>query len=371
MRKWSALQWIKLLSVSLLLFLNGYLLYRLLPMLGVISGFIIRVLFPFAVAAVIAYLLHPIVARLQRIGMKRSLAVLLIYFIFFGAIALVLYKGVPVLVHELRGLDHHFSKYEKIYRSSLDNVYGSTPEAVHEQVTKVAARLRHSLAVFSDQIIDWCTGFIQSLFTLIIIPFLTFYFLKDADSILRGLLHLIPARWREGAARLGKQMDTSIGNYVRGQLTVCGILACMGALGLWLLKIPYPIVFGFFIGITDLIPYFGPFIGAAPAVLIAATQSVYTVLGVVLLILVIQFLESNVVEPLVVGKSVAIHPLYIMLSLGIGGELAGIIGMLLAIPCFIVIRICIVQWRQYRQELTNKGQLNYNNGRITKPRRKE
>lgn len=371
MRKWPALQWIKVLSIILLLFLNGYLFYRLLPILGVISGFVIRVLFPFIAAVIIAYLLHPIVARLQRLGMKRTLAILLIYLVFFGAIALVLYKGLPVLIHELRGLDNHFAKYEKMYQKSLDNVYGSTPEAAHDQVNKALVRLRHSMVMLSERIMDWCAGLIHSLFTLFIIPFLAFYFLKDSDSILRGILHLVPSRWRDQTARLCKEMDVSIGNYIRGQLTVCGILAIMGAIGFWLLKIPYPIVFGFFIGATDLIPYFGPIIGAAPAVLIAATQSFYAVLGVLLLIIIIQFLESNVVEPLVVGKSVDIHPLYIMLSLGIGGELAGIVGMLLAIPCFIVIRTCFHHLPGRRQELTNKGQLNYNNGRIMKPRQKE
>ncbi|TGA99535.1 AI-2E family transporter [Sporolactobacillus shoreae] len=338
MRKWPALQWMKVLTIILLLFLNGYLFYRLIPMLSSVFQFILRVAFPFAAAGIIAYLLHPLVNRISRMGIPRTIAILGIYAVFFGVAGLVLFKGGPVFIHEVRGLNQEFSKYEAIYQSNVDHVYGSTPEAVHDQVNKGLARIRQGFGTMGDRIMDWCSGLIQSLFTLFIIPFLAFYFLKDAERIKQGMLHLIPRRWRSQTTGVLSEMDHSIGDYIRGQLTVCAILAVMASLGLWILKVPYPIVFGIFIGATDLIPYFGPLIGAAPAVLMAATQSMYSVIGVILLILLIQFLEGNVVEPFVVGKSVNIHPLYIMLSLGIGGELAGIVGMLLAIPCFIVIR---------------------------------
>jgi Predicted permease len=348
MRKWTALQWMKILLIILLLFLNGYLFYRLIPMLSVLLLFVLRVLFPFATAGVVAYLLHPLVNRLIRSGFNRSVAILAIYAVFFGLVGFALFKGGPVFIHEISGLNKEFSKYEHMYQTNIDHVYGATPEAVHDQVNKALARIRGSLAGLSDRVMDWCSGLIQSLFTLVIIPFLAFYFLKDADRIKQGALHLVPEKWRGRTASLLAEMDRSIGEYIRGQLTVCAVLAVMASIGLWLLKVPYPIVFGLFIGATDLIPYFGPLIGAAPALLMAVTQSVYTVFGVIVMILLIQFLEGNVIEPLIVGKSADIHPLYIMLSLGIGGEVAGIVGMLLAIPAFIVIRTCFRHLKQKR-----------------------
>lgn len=349
MWKWPALQWIKVLSILLLLFLNGYLFYRLLPLLNVLMHFFLKVAFPFAAAGIIAYLLLPLVKRCHQAGIPKTIAILAIYAVFFGGIGFLLYKGGPVFMHELKGLDKEFSKYEALYQSNIDHVYGSTPEAVHDHVNKALERIRRGTASWADRIIDWCSGLVQSMFTLFIIPFLAFYFLKDADRMKRGAMRLIPRKWRKQTADIFSEMDHSIGNYIRGQLTVCAVLAAMASIGLWLLRVPYPFVFGIFIGATDLIPYFGPLIGAAPAILIAATQSVYTVFGVILLILLIQFLEGNVIEPLIVGRSVDIHPLYIMLSLGIGGELAGIVGMLLAIPCFIVIRTCFRHLRdRYR-----------------------
>ncbi|MFT8870954.1 MAG: AI-2E family transporter [Sporolactobacillus sp.] len=368
MRRWSALQWMKGLTVILLLFLNGYLFYRLLPLLGVVAGFLLRVLLPFAVAAAIAYLLHPLVRRLRAIGLPCTVAILMIYAAFFSACALLVYKGLPVLMHELQGLSRHFTEYEHMYQTKVDHLYGATPEAVHDHVNRVLLRFQHTLSAVIERFVDWLSMVVRSFFTLMIIPFLSFYFLKDAGPILKGILHLVPLRWQTQVSTLGKELDRSIGNYVRGQLTVCGILAVMGTLGLWLLHIPYPLVFGFFIGLTDLIPYFGPFIGAAPAVLVAATQSLPQAAGVVVMIIMIQFLEGNVVEPLIIGRSVNIHPLYIMLSLGIGGEMAGIVGMLLAVPSFIVIRTCFQEYSKRHERLTTKDRLNYNNGRITKKR---
>lgn len=341
MRKWSALQWMKGLSIALLLFLNGYLFYRLLPLIGVVLHFLTKVAVPFIAAAIIAYLLHPLVGRCQRLGLPRTVAILGIYAVFFGVIGFTIYKGGPILIHELRSLDDNFSNYEKIYQTNLARLYDTTPEVVHDQVNEAVARIRHSLTLTAEHAMDWCSGVVQSFFTLLLIPFLSFYILKDAHVIRKNVLLVVPRKWRKQTVDLFAEMDRSIGMYIRGQLTVCAILAVMASIGLWFLKVPYPIVFGLFIGSTDLIPYFGPFIGAAPAVLVAATKSFYAMAGVVLMIILIQFLEGSVVEPWVVGKSAEIHPLYIMLAIGVGGELAGIVGMLLAIPCFIIIRTCL------------------------------
>lgn len=338
MLKWPALRWIKTLSILLLLLVNGYLIYRLFPLIGMVLHFVMSVAFPFVVAGIIAYLLHPIVNRCHRAGIPKAAAILMIYVAFFAAVGLLIYKGGPVFLREIRGLDQQIAGYTSMYQTNVDRVYGATPEAVHDQITETLERMRKGAVRWTDRIVGWVSGLVQSIFTLIIIPFLAFYFLKDSEKIGRGAIQLIPKKWRRRTVLLFSDMDRSLGDYIRGQLTVCAILAAIASVGLWMLGVPYPIVFGTFIGATDLIPYFGPIIGAAPALIFAGMKSVYTVGGVILLMLLIQFLEGNLIEPLIVGKSVDIHPLYIMLSLGIGGEIAGIIGMLLAIPVFLIIR---------------------------------
>jgi len=341
MMKWTAIQWLKTLTILLLVFLNGYLFYKLMPFIGGLLHFVLKVLFPFIIAAMIAYLLHPIVERLSREGMPRVLAILIIYALFFGITGVALFKGVPVFLSELRGFDDEIASYAAMYHNQMDHLYHTTPEVTHDHFNRVIAKAELGLKHFIGKIVAFLTWMFQSFFTLLIIPFLAFYFLKDVNGIKKGCSRLVPRKWRKEAIDLFRDMDQSLGSYIRGQLYVCAILSVIAAGGLWLLKVPYPLIFGTFIGATDIIPYFGPLIGAVPVVLLAATISVRTVIFVLLLVGLVQLLEGNVVEPLIVGKTVDIHPVYIMLSLTIGGELAGVIGMLFAVPIFVVGRVFI------------------------------
>ncbi|MFD2618212.1 AI-2E family transporter [Terrilactibacillus laevilacticus] len=348
MVKWSSLEWLKRLAILLFIFLNCYVFYRLIPFLSDIFHFITKILFPFVVAALISYLLHPIVKLLHRNGIPKTVAILLIYVVFFGLVGLGLYKGFPILIKELRGYDYELSQYGTMYHHQVDHVYDSTPEAVHHHVNHFVANLEHELDGFVKRALSALSWFFHSFLTLLIIPFLSFYFLKDIEQIGKVCKELLPERLAHSSKKILFEIDDSLGKYIRGQLYVCAILALIAFFGLWILKIPYPMVFGAFVGITDIIPYFGPLIGAIPVVFMATMISVKKVIFVLLLIGIIQLLEGNVIEPLVVGKSVEVHPLLIVLSLIIGGEIGGVVGMLFAVPAFIVLRVIIKSYRQTR-----------------------
>ena len=124
----------------------------------------------------------------------------------------------------------------------------------------------------------------------------------------------------------------------------------------------YPLVLGAIIGITNVIPYFGPIIGAIPAMIIAATMSVKMVMTVAIIVLVLQFFEGNILSPLIVGKSLHMHPLFIMLALLAGGELGGMVGMIFSIPILAVLKVFVYMHaftleRKLRL-LTNKNVVN-------------
>lgn len=339
MTKWSALEWIKRLTILMLIFLNGYLLYKLIPFLDSIFHFIITVLFPFIVAALIAYLFHPLVEKCHHKGVPRSLAILVIYLLFFGLTGYGLFKGMPPLIHQLRSFDDEIPKYAAMYHHHLNDVYQSTPEAVHNHVNGILAKVGQGINHLIKKIISVVTWIFQSFFTLLIIPFLSFYFLKDFERVKKGISAITPKRWHQPGKALFHEIDDSLGKYIRGQLYVCLLLAVLAFFGLWLLKVPYPLMLSIFIGITDIIPYFGPLIGAIPVVFMAATMSLKKIILVLVLVGILQLLEGNVIGPLIVGKSVDVHPVYIMLSLLIGAEIGGVIGMLFAVPVFVILRV--------------------------------
>jgi predicted PurR-regulated permease PerM len=116
---------------------------------------------------------------------------------------------------------------------------------------------------------------------------------------------------------------------------------------LWLVGMDYPLLLGCIIGVTNIIPYFGPVIGAIPAVILAVTVSLKMVLIVAAIIFLLQFLEGNILSPMIVGKSLHMHPLVIMFALFFGGEIAGVIGLIIAVPLLAVLKVALLHWKEH------------------------
>lgn len=177
---------------------------------------------------------------------------------------------------------------------------------------------------------------LEKVLVYFLIPFIVFYLLKDMKTMHRGVLLLIPGTYRGRVSRILHDIDHALGQYIRGQLTVCVILGVLAYIGYKFIGIPYAGILAIFAGLTNIIPYLGPFIGAAPAILIAATVTWKMALLTIAINLLIQFLEGNVVSPLIVGRTLHLHPLLIIFAVTVGGEVAGITGLIFAVPLVAV-----------------------------------
>jgi predicted PurR-regulated permease PerM len=360
MKKWSALEWLKKLTVLLLVFLNCWILLKLLPYIGHGIGYIIAILAPFLISVLIAYLLNPLIEGLHRQGLHRTIAILVIYLLFFGLVAFAAIKGAPIVVEQLKSFAKQAPELSEMYRDEVNHFYYATsdfPETVHDHFDHVVASVEKGADNIIRKIVDGIQGLFRSIFTILLIPFMVFYLLKDLDRIKAWVYQHTPKKWQRPAVALIHDIDDSLGSYIRGQLLVCTVLGGVAIVGLWFLKIPYSAVLGIFIGITDIIPYFGPVIGAVPAVLVAVTVSAKKAIFVLVLIGILQFLEGNIISPLIVGKSVKIHPIFIMLSLVVGGDMGGVLGMLIAVPAFVTIRVLVRHfWYYYTKKIDNHEQ---------------
>lgn len=162
--------------------------------------------------------------------------------------------------------------------------------------------------------------------------------------------YLTPKSWRKRGSEFLRDVDDSLGDYIRGQLLVCFLLGLIAGVSFWLFGLPYPLILGLAIGITNVIPYFGPFIGAVPALLLSLAISAKAVIIVIVTIFILQFIEGNILSPLIVGRSLRMHPVVIMLALLAGGELAGIPGMILAVPAAAVLKVTAIHFLRIRTE---------------------
>lgn len=339
-----SLTWIIRMLLILLVFLCGYIFLQLKPIWIVLVNVIKFIAVPILLSAFITYLLHPLIKKLQQHDVPRWLAIMLIYILFFGGIGIVIVSSLPKFLIQLNELAENapmmFRAYEEIGTKITREIY-SVPEMFHDRIEVLLKELELYVDRLIEKAIESIKKMISSFFVLIIIPFLVFYFLKDLEQIKTACWYVTPKKWRKHGQLLIQQIDESLGQYIRGQLLVIGILSLLATAAFWFLDLPYPMLLGTIIGVTEIIPYFGPIIGAIPAIFVAMTISlnmVWLVLGVVI---VLQFIEGSILSPLIVGKSLKMHPVMIIVALLIGGEVAGVVGMLLAVPLFAIARVMI------------------------------
>lgn len=304
---------------------------------------LLSILNPFILAIVLAYLLNPIVNFVENKGVKRILSVLIVYLLFIAIIVTLGWTIIPSIVDETSKLISDLPEYAnqvqdfiKDFReSNQTRLPNSVNQIINDNVDKIETVAINSLKRISSFVIDFFSQFLN----LILVPIIAFYFLKDKDKFKRGMISLIPQRWREEILDVSSDIDDAIGNFIRGQIIVALFVGGLSALGLYILKIKYALVIGVIAGLTNVIPYFGPFIGALPALIVALIQSPSKVLWVAGLFTIIQQTEGGIISPNIIGSTVGLHPVAIILSLLVGGSFFGIIGMILAVPVAATIKV--------------------------------
>lgn len=315
---------------------------KLFPFYETFLEVLFQLMIPFVIALFIAYLLHPVVEALHARGLPRWAAILIIYIVFFGGVGYALYKAYPIFVKQLKDLSENLPRFVDTYREWIYSLYEGTsflPERVHDRMDHILANVEQLGEDFITSLGTRLTGVFDVFIVVAVIPVLVFYMLKDFPIMKRVLWRLTPSKYREEGKAVLSEIDESLGGYIRGQLLVCLFVGVISVVLLWLIGMKYPLLLGGVMGVTNIIPYFGPIIGAVPAVILAFTMSTKMVMFVILTVFVVQLIESNLLSPFIVGKSLHIHPIFIIFALLVGGEIAGVIGMIVAVPALTIIRV--------------------------------
>ncbi|MNC08974.1 AI-2 transport protein TqsA [compost metagenome] len=312
-----------------------YFIWQLRPMLMNIFTFLKAVLAPFLAAMIISYVLNPVVSLLARRKMPRGAAVLLIYAVFLTALAVIAINLIPMLIEQLEELNEHLPEITLRAQGLMHSMDTRLiPQGVETGMNNWFFQWESRLAKGISNFLDHIGTTIGVVFDAFIIPFLVFYILKDFDVFERMVISCLPRSRRKSIVKMLRDIDIALGNYIRGQFIVGVMIGILAYIGYALIGIPYALLFACFVAIFDIVPYLGPFLGAAPALVMASTVSIRLVLLVIVVNTLCQMLESNVISPQVVGRTLHLHPLLIIFALLVGGELAGIIGLILAVPVF-------------------------------------
>ena len=292
-----------------------------------------EILLPFVLGFTLAYFLDPLADRLERVGLPRLVATNVITFAFGFMVLAGLVFGLPALAAELGGMVERIPVYTQRLEGWMagNTILSDYPDAVNAGIEAVRGGVRG----FAGDILLTGLSVLNVLALIIITPVVAVYMLNDWDRMIDQLDHLLPKSHAPQVRLLASQIDEILAGFVRGQITVCFLLAAFYATGLSIAGLDAGIVVGLTAGLTSFIPYVGAVFGVALGLAMGLGQfgADYVMLAQIAGVFVLgQFLEGNVLTPRLVGDRVRLHPVWIIFALLAMGNLFGFIGLLLAIP---------------------------------------
>ena len=299
-----------------------------------------------AISILLAFIFAPFIAMLEGRGLNRLTSTL----IAFGVLAFIIYFSlsiiIPKLVFQMNQLIAALEGFS--FAEEMDAFEKSIAQYLPflepgELTNKAEEFISLQLVNFFDRISEVLSSIFSVVAILVIVPFVTFFLLKDSRKILQGILHIIPNKYFEMSYYVLKKVSLQLGLFVRAWIFDATFVGVMIGFGFYFIGVPNALPLGVIAGLGHLIPYFGPVIGGVPAAIVSIVQ--YGNLSQIPLITIVVLLtytfDNGFVQPYVFGKSVDMHPIVIILLIISGGTIFGIIGMLLAVPVATVLKTFI------------------------------
>jgi len=328
------------------------------------------ILIMFIISGLLSVLLSPLVDLLERRGVKRGLAILLVMVLIIALLVFSFWMIIPRIIHSVEALiaklqSDIISDFNQKVESFFDKHFRNP-----ELARNVIARLNR----FGVQLLGSLEGLLKSvgsfLASVVIIPVITFFLIKDARRFKKTLISRVPNQYFEFTLNIIHKTGKQITKYIQGQAIDALIVGILSIIGLFIINsffhgpVPYFVLIGGLAGLANVIPYIGPIAGAIPALVLAILNNppdlALVLLWIVILFIVVQSIDYALISPLVVSKSVNMHPLTVIVVVIIGGKIAGALGMLLAVPLTGIIKVILsqVSWglRNYKISSPSKAE---------------
>ncbi|HEY3426710.1 MAG TPA: AI-2E family transporter [Negativicutes bacterium] len=316
-------------------------------------GLVTPIYLPIIVAVILSFILNPLVNYLcliriwPKIGyLPRGVAVLLAFFLTgIILIGIIIFIFLPFI--------NEFEKFVVNFPLLLLKIQNIT-KAIEERVNTVAIPVQiqnitdqalSSAAAFSvdlaRRMLNATFGFASKIIELVVVPVLTYYFLKDWRRLKEGVIAFFSGETKIKVSTLIDEMAQVVSAYIRGQALVSIVIGLLVFSGMYLLGVDYPLVLGLLATLTETIPIIGPIVGSVPAIMLAYFSSPALALKVMAFYLVVHQLENHIIVPNIMGRTIDLHPIVVIISLLIGAQLMGIMGMILAVPVAALLRVLI------------------------------
>lgn len=308
---------------------------------------ILKILTPLFIGVVIAWLFNPVVSFFKTKGIKRGFGAVLVYLALILIILLILGSLIPLLSSQVNEFAKTIPSILTSVTDFADNMLVKLGDLANFDVANMRAELTNKLQDIgiglTNSLPSMTVGFVKSFFsglgTIGVGLIIGFYLLVSFDNANEIVLGFLPKKIQGQARNLLNEVNTSLRKYVQGTLMLATLVFIVSTIGFFISGLKAPLLFGLFCGITDIIPYLGPYIGGIPAVVVGFSQSPLTGIITLIAIIIVQFIEGNLLQPLIMSKQLKLHPVTIMLGLLVFGYFFGVIGMILATPVIAALKV--------------------------------
>ena len=317
--------------------------------------FLSGVMLPFLVGGALAYFLDPVADRLQRAGLSRVAATALITLVAVFSVALLVLAVIPSLIQQTTALVNSAPEIAHRLQGFLIEKFPALTDStstIRTTLAEIGAAVQAKGAALAQGVLTSALSLLSAVVFIVVVPVVAFYMLMDWDHMVARIDHMLPRDHAPVIRRLAGEINDALSAFVRGQLTVCFLLGSFYSIALMFAGLQFGLVVGAIAGAITFIPYVGSLVGGALAIGLALFQfwGDWLSIGLVAAIFAVgQFLEGNILTPKLVGKSVGLHPVWLMFALSVFGSLFGFVGMLVAVPVAAAIgvltRFAIAQYQ--------------------------
>ena len=310
---------------------------------------VLGIISPLFIGLVIAWLFNPLVNKLKNRGLNRTLSAVLVYVVMLGIITLALFALVPTLYTQIQDFAKVVPTIFDKFQNYIDGVFQKLDtiqyfdawairDGLFEHIEGVGTGIASSLPNMLISIISSFASGMGSIIVGLIIGFFLLVSFESTDSF----IDFLPKKIQTATRELLQKIDDALRSFVTGSILDCTFIFIISSIGLYFAGLKAPLLFGLFCGITNIIPYAGPYIGGIPAVLVGFSQGITTGILTLIVLCVIQFLEGNFLQPVILSKTTKLHPVTIILGLLIFGNLWGILGMIISTPLLAALKAIIL-----------------------------
>ena len=322
----------------------------------------VKIVAPLFLGLIIAWLFNPMVSKLEKRGIKRGIGATLVYAAFIGILVLVISLIIPMMSDQLNDFVKMIPNVFDSIKNWLEGIFNKMgdggnvdlvglKDSVFTKIELYASGLTEGLPTASINLIRALFSGVSTFAVGLIIGF----FLLIGFDNFNNILTFLPRKMQKDTKALGDEIDGSLRKFVQGTLILASLIFVVSSIGFWICGLKSPLLFGLFCGITNVIPFVGPYIGGIPAVIVGLSQGPLVGIGVLVVIVIVQFIEGNFLQPIVMSKTMKLHPVTIMLGLLVCGHFWGIVGMIVATPIVATIKII---WNYFddKYNILSKGE---------------